>query len=146
MSEPLPIDLNSILYSFLIAFGIGLLLTLAMLAWVISRVRKIHIPPDADFMTTLRHTPLSVVILLDLMDLTLDFLSAPFAWVLLGYLDLQSLRAVTVVESVIPGTQFLPTLTAAWFFARFVDPKRKVSGASPPTTIGRLPPANPGGR
>jgi hypothetical protein len=34
-----------------------------------------------------------VVVLLDLLDFSLDFLSAPFAWVLLGYLGLEKLRA-----------------------------------------------------
>lgn len=69
-------------------------------------------------MTALQATPLAVVVLLDLLDLSLDFLSAPFAWVVLGYLGLKPLRGVTMVESLIPGTQVLPTMTAAWLFVR----------------------------
>lgn len=104
---------------------VGLVLSLILLAWIVWRVKRIPVPPDADFLTTLRYTPLSVVILLDVLDLTFDFLAAPFAWILLGYLNLQSLRTVTVVEAVIPGTQFLPTMTAAWLFARFADAQRQ---------------------
>ena len=112
------IDLNLILYVFLALPGSGLILTLLFLIWVIRRVKQINLPPDADFLTALRATPLSVVILLDLFDFTLDIFSIPFAWALLGYLGLQPLRAVTVIEAAIPGTQLIPTLTIAWLVAR----------------------------
>jgi hypothetical protein len=118
------IDLRQVFY-FLLAFaGIGLLLALIVLAYVLWQVKRIRLPPDADLLMTLRATPLSVVILLDLLDLSLDFLSAPFAWVLLGYLGLQKLRGVTVVESLLPGTQFIPTMTAAWIIARLIKVER----------------------
>ena len=107
----------------LVLLLIGLILIAILLVWVVWRVRRLKVPPGADFLTTLRYTPLSVVILLDLLDLTFDFLAAPFAWVLLGYLNLQALRAVTVIEALIPGTQFLPTMTAAWIFARYANPE-----------------------
>jgi hypothetical protein len=42
---------------------------------------------------------------------------------LLGYLGLKPLRGVTVMESLIPGTQFLPTMTVAWIIARWTRPK-----------------------
>lgn len=122
------VDLRPVLYFFLILAGVGLLLALLVLAYVLWQVKRIRLPPDADLLMTLRATPLSVVILLDLLDLSLDFLSAPFAWVLLGYLGLEKLRGVTIVESLLPGTQFIPTMTAAWIFARVVK-------------IERLPPA-----
>jgi hypothetical protein len=117
-----PIDLAQALRVFLILAGIGLLLTLILLGWVIWRVRRIRLPPDADFLTALRLTPLAVVILLDLLDFSLDFLSAPFSWTLLSYLGLKPLRGVTIVEALIPGTQFLPTMTVAWLLARYVFP------------------------
>jgi hypothetical protein len=63
-------------------------------------------------------------VLLDLLDLGLDFFSAPVAWVILTKLGLGPLRGVTVVESLIPGTQFIPTMTLAWLFARYFDPNR----------------------
>jgi hypothetical protein len=101
-----------------IIIAIGLILAMLLAAWVFWKVRKINLPANMDFFDALRRTPLSVVVLLDLLDLTLDFLSAPVAWVLLGRLGLEPLRAVTVVESFIPGTQALPTMTIAWVAAR----------------------------
>lgn len=118
MQKPVGIELNQILTIAAIVIGIGLLLSLALFGWIIWRVRRIHLPENADALTALRATPLEVVILLDLLDFTLDFLSAPFAWVLLNYLGLKPLRNVTVVESLIPGTQFIPTMTVAWVIAR----------------------------
>jgi len=121
-----PIDLAQVLYGLLILLGIGFVLTLLLFGWVIWRIKRIKLPQDADFFTALRYTPLTVVVLLDLMDLSMDFLSAPFAWTLLGYLGLKPLRGVTVVESLIPGTQLLPTMTLAWLFARYIDPQRRI--------------------
>ncbi len=89
-------------------------------AWVVARVRRLQVPPDADFMTALQMTPFSVVLLLDLLDFSLDLFGAPVAWGFLSYLGLQPLRKVTVVESLIPGTQILPTMTIAWLVARWV--------------------------
>jgi hypothetical protein len=112
------IDIKLILTVFGIFVGVSLGLAILLLIWVIWRVKRIQLPPEADFMTALQATPLAVVVLLDLLDLSLDFLSAPFAWVVLGYLGLKPLRGVTMVESLIPGTQVLPTMTAAWLFVR----------------------------
>jgi len=112
------IDIKLILTVFGIFVGFSLGLAILLLIWVIWRVKRIQLPPEADFMTALQATPLAVVVLLDLLDLSLDFLSAPFAWVVLGYLGLKPLRGVTMVESLIPGTQVLPTMTAAWLFVR----------------------------
>lgn len=112
------IQLDEFLRVVLIIIGVGLVLSLIFLGWVFWRVRRIHLPPNADFFEALRLTPLSVVILLDLLDLTLDIFAAPFAWLILGKLGLHPLRAVTMVETIIPGTQVLPTMTIAWFIAR----------------------------
>jgi hypothetical protein len=120
MGDVPTIDLDLIFFVLAAICSLGFLLMLAFLGWVIWRVKHIQLPPEADFLTTLRLTPLSVVILLDLLDLTLDIFSAPIAWVLLGYLGLQPLRTVTVIEALIPGTQFLPTMTIAWLVARMV--------------------------
>ena len=122
MGDFLSTDLQMILIIFAALATIGLLISLLLLAWILWRVKRIQLPPDADFFTTLRATPLSVVLLLDVLDFAFDFLAAPFAWVLLGYLNLQALRGVSVVESIIPGTQFLPTMTVAWVFARLAGP------------------------
>jgi hypothetical protein len=119
MGEPITIDLDIIFYVLLGLFSSGILFTALLFFWVIWRVKRIQIPQNADFFTTMRATPLSVAILLDLLDFTFDIFSIPFAWILLGYLGLQPLRMVTVVEAAIPGTQIIPTLTIAWFIARF---------------------------
>lgn len=113
-------DIRLLVMLVLALLGTGLIVTLAFLGWVLWRIKRIQLPPGADFITTLRATPLEVVILLDLLDFTLDFLSAPIAWTLLSYLGLKALRGVTVVESLIPGTQFLPTMTLAWLVVRFL--------------------------
>ena len=119
-----PIDWNTIGFILLFLFGVSLGLSALLLVWVIWRVRKINLPPDADFVVALRATPLVVVILLDLLDFGLDFMSAPFSWTLLSYLGLTPLRGVTVVESLIPGTQVLPTMTLAWLGVRLLKLKR----------------------
>jgi hypothetical protein len=124
MSSNPPINLTDILLLVAVLIGLGLLFSMLLLGWVVWRIKRIKLPPNADFLTALRITPLAVVILLDLLDFSLDFLSAPFSWTLLSYLGLEPLRGVTVVESLIPGTQFLPTMTLAWLFARFTDPER----------------------
>ena len=124
MDPNFDIDWREILSTLLVIAGIGLLLSLLLLGWIVWRVRRINIPEDADPLTALRATPFAVVLLLDLLDLSLDFLAAPFSWTLLSYLGLKPLRGVTVVESLIPGTQFLPTMTVAWIIARWSRPKQ----------------------
>ncbi|HSO26615.1 MAG TPA: hypothetical protein VLS48_00990, partial [Anaerolineales bacterium] len=68
MIENLSIDWNTVAFILLFAFGASLALSAILLGWVIWRVRKIKLPPDADFVVALRATPLVVVILLDLLD------------------------------------------------------------------------------
>jgi hypothetical protein len=104
----------------LVAMLFSVILASLLLVLTYRRLKRIRLPPGADFLTTLRHVPLTLVLFLDLLDFGLDFLSAPIAWTILGRLGLQSLRGVTVVEELIPGTQFLPTMTAAWLVARLL--------------------------
>ena len=85
------------------------------------RLRRLRLPPDADFTTCLRAVPISAVIILDLLDFGLDVFSVPIAWVMLGKLGLQGLRGITILEEVIPGTQLLPTMTLAWIGIRLYD-------------------------
>ena len=117
------IDWRTWLLAFLLIAGAILALALALLAWVLWRVRRIQLPEGTGFLAALRATPLLVVILLDLLDMSLDFLSAPISWTLLGHLGLSPLRGVTMVESLIPGTQLLPTMTASWIFSRLFVPE-----------------------
>jgi hypothetical protein len=102
------------------ALVIGLAAAVVLGVWVLLRVRQLRLPEGVDFLSALRLTPLSVVILLDLLDFSLDIFGAPVAWSLLSYLGLRPLRGVTVVESLIPGTQLLPTMTIAWLVARWM--------------------------
>jgi hypothetical protein len=113
------------LYGLACIAGTALLLALVVGVYVFSRFKRINLPPDADTLTALRMTPLSVVILLDLLDLGLDIFAAPFAWVILTKLGLGPLRGVTVVEGLIPGTGAIPTMTAAWIMARFFRPREE---------------------
>lgn len=119
-------ELIDFLYLMLILMGISLVFALILLGWIVWRIRRIRLPPGADFFTALRATPLSVCILLDLLDFSLDIFAAPFAWTILGYLGLKPLRNVSVIESLIPGTQFIPTMTVAWIIARQVGPEARL--------------------
>jgi hypothetical protein len=122
----LSINWTDVFYFLLILMGIGVVISLVLLGWVVWRVKRINLPAGADFFTALRATPLSVVILLDFLDLSLDIFGAPFAWTILTYLGLKPLRGVTVVESLIPGTQLIPTMTVAWLIARQISPNVRV--------------------
>lgn len=115
---------TDVLKVFGIIILVGLVMAMLLAAWVFYKVRRVNLPPNADFFQALRQTPFSVVLLLDLLDLSLDFFSAPVSWVILGRLGLEPLRAVTVVESFIPGTQALPTMTIAWLVARVLKNTR----------------------
>ncbi len=104
--------------------GVALVLALLLLAVIIVQVRRIHVPPDAGFSETLLYTPFLVVLFLDVLDLALDFLSAPIAWLVLDRLGLKGLRGVATVESLIPFTQPIPTMTIAWVGVRLLGRDR----------------------
>ncbi len=131
MSTPTTIDWNSILTVLVTVIGIVLLITLILVGWIIWRVRKINLSPDADFLTALLATPLVVVVVLDLLDFSLDIFSAPFTWLFLSWLGLAPLRGVAVVKDLVPFTNFVPLMTLAWVFARVVEHNRN-SGATLP--------------
>lgn len=121
--DPQPIDLTAFAYTLLALLGAALVLALLLIGWILWRVRRIRLPENADLLTTLRATPFVVVLVLDLLDFGLDFLSAPISWALLGRLGLGKLRGVTLLESLIPGTQIIPTMTLAWILARLLRPE-----------------------
>jgi hypothetical protein len=133
--SPYEIDLTKLGYVLLVLFGVGLCLALLLLGLVLWRVRKIRLPADADFLTALRATPFVVVVVLDLLDFSLDFLSAPISWLLLRRLGLGPLQGVTFLEEFIPGTQVIPTMTIAWLIARIWGPQyiERIDGAGLPT-------------
>lgn len=120
MNWPLSSDATVLLSAILLFLGIVLLITLVLILFVVWYIRRIDLPTGADFMTALRATPLIVVIILDLLDLSLDVFSAPITWFLLGRLGLGPLRGVAVIKDLIPFTNFIPAMTLAWLFAHFV--------------------------
>lgn len=103
-----------------VVMAVSLVLSGILLAAVVRQIKKRRLPAGAGLVATLQVTPFMLVLALDLLDLALDFLAAPIAWVILGYLGLDGLRGFTVVESLIPGTQLLPTLTLCWIVARLM--------------------------
>jgi hypothetical protein len=104
--------------------SVSLVLALILLVIIVIQVRKINVPAGAGFVETLLYTPLLVVLFLDVLDLALDFMSAPIAWIVLDRLGLKGLRGIATVESMIPLTQVIPTMTLAWIAARLMGPDR----------------------
>jgi len=100
--------------------GVAGILALILLVIIIIQVRRIHVPPNAGFAETLLYTPFLVVLFLDVLDLALDFLSAPIAWIVLDRLGLKALRGFATVESFVPFTQMIPTMTMSWIGARLM--------------------------
>lgn len=98
--------------------GLSLLLALLLLLYIGLTIKRLDIPPDANFRETLLLTPLVVVLMIDLLDLGLDFLAAPFAWIILDRLGLKALRNISAIEALIPLTQPIPTLTLSWLGVR----------------------------
>lgn len=100
---------------------VALILSGIVLFWAFRTLRRIRVPADADFFTTVRAVPLSLMVGLDLLDLALDSFSAPIIWFILNRYGLQSLRNVASFEALIPITGPIPTLTLAWIAARLFN-------------------------
>jgi hypothetical protein len=105
----------------LVAMGVALLIALVGLALIARRIRSLHVPPDASFFATMRYVPLTLVVLLDLLDFALDIFAAPLSWIILDRLGLRSLRNKAVIEALIPFTQPIPTFTISWIAARALN-------------------------
>jgi hypothetical protein len=108
----------------LLTFGIVLLVAAALglgaLLLLHRRLRRLNVPPNADFVSTLRAVPLALVIAIDLLDFGLDIFATPIVWVVLSRYRLQALRNIAAVEAIIPFTQVVPTLTVAWLGVRIL--------------------------
>ena len=115
---PVPEFVRPLLTTLLVVAGVSVALGVLLLALTLRKLRRLRVPPGADLLTTLRAVPFGLVLALDLLDLGLDFLAAPFVWALLSRFNLQALRNVAAVEALIPFTQPIPTLTLAWLAAR----------------------------
>ncbi len=120
--------LQNFVVALLGVMSVALVVAIILLAIIIVQVRRIHVPPDASFTETMFYTPFLVVVFLDVLDLALDFLSAPIAWVVLDRLGLKGLRGVATVESLIPFTQGFPTMTLAWVAVRLFGRNRFIDG------------------
>ena len=104
--------------------GVAGIVALLLLVIIIVQVRRIHVPPNAGFAETLLYTPFLVVLFLDVLDLALDFLSAPIAWIVLDRLGLKGLRGFATLESFVPFTQMIPTMTMSWIGVRLFGRER----------------------
>jgi hypothetical protein len=102
------------------AMVISFVLAMILFFLVISRLRRMNIPPNAGFSETLLYTPLLLVVFIDLLDFALDVLAAPFTWMILDRLGLKALRGFAAFEALLPFTQIVPTMTLAWFALRLV--------------------------
>ena len=111
-------DWGSLLKVLLVIAVVALVLAGLVLTLAVRALRRVRVPPDADFFTTVRAVPLSLVVGLDLLDLALDTLSAPIIWFILNRYGLKALRNVGAIEALIPITGPIPTLTLAWLAAR----------------------------
>ncbi len=100
------------------AMVISFVLAMILFFFGVRRLKKMNVPPDAGFSETLLYTPLILVIFIDLLDFGIDVLAAPITWVVLDRLGLRALRGFAAFEALLPFTQFIPTMTLAWFAAR----------------------------
>jgi len=106
-------------------------LGVVLLALVYRSLRRIRVPSDADFFSTLRVVPLGLVMALDLLDLSLDIFATPIVWIVLSRFRLHALRNVAAVEALIPFTQPIPVLTLSWFLARLLGLGDAPRGSQP---------------
>jgi hypothetical protein len=104
----------------LLAMGTLAVLAIVGLMLVARSLRNIRVPPNADFFDTMHYVPLTLVVLLDLLDLALDVFSAPISWIILDRMGLSSLRNIATVEGLLPFTGPIPTLTVSWLMARLL--------------------------
>jgi hypothetical protein len=119
--DPLFEALRSILTILLIAMGVSVVVACIGLVALARGIRRLRIPSDADFFTTMRYIPLLLAIMLDLLDFGLDIFSAPIIWVALDRMGLYNLRNKATIEALIPITNVIPTFTVCWFAARLFN-------------------------
>jgi hypothetical protein len=110
--------LNNALLIVLVLMGASMVIALIGLLVLVRRIRRMRIPRNAGFFSTLRAVPLALVVLLDLLDFGLDIFSAPIMWVVLDRMGLPNLRNKATIEALIPFTNVLPTFTVCWIAAR----------------------------
>lgn len=120
----LTIALRNLAVVILLVMGISGVLAAILFFVAVRKMRSIHVPPGAGFAETLLYTPFVVVLFIDLLDLALDILSAPFSWLILDRLGLKGLRGVAAVEALLPFTQVIPTMSLSWIAVRVLGRDR----------------------
>jgi hypothetical protein len=115
------VDLRTFLEVVGVVILVALVLAGAVLAVAFRKLRQIRVPPNADFFTTARAVPLSLMVGLDLLDLGLDVFSTPITWLILDRTNLKALRNTAAFEALIPFTGPIPTMTLAWIAARLFN-------------------------
>jgi multisubunit Na+/H+ antiporter MnhB subunit len=123
--------LERLLLVLLALAGLAVASALVLLALLYRRLRRLRVPEGADLWDTLRAVPLGLVVVVDLLDLGLDVLSAPIVWWLLGHLRLGALRQVATAQALVPLSGPVPVLTVAWAMTRLLGLGR----ALPPDVI-----------
>lgn len=114
-------SLDNVLTLILVLMGISLTVALIGLFALVRSIRQLHVPSDADFFTTMHYIPLTLVVLLDLLDFGLDIFAAPISWAILSRMGLYGLRNKAAIEALIPFTQPIPTFTIGWLAARLLN-------------------------
>jgi hypothetical protein len=112
---------SNILMIVLALMGASIFVALAGLFVLARSIRRLHVPRDSDFFTTMRYIPLALAVLLDLLDFGLDIFSAPIMWIALDRMGLPNLRNKATIEALIPFTNVIPTFTVCWFAARLLN-------------------------
>jgi hypothetical protein len=113
--------LRNLLVIVLALMGASIFVAIAGLLALTRSIRRLHIPREADFFTTMRHISLALAVLLDLLDFGLDIFSAPILWIALDRMGLPNLRNKATIEALIPFTNVIPTFTVCWFAARLLN-------------------------
>ena len=103
-----------------IIMGVCVIVALIGLFALVRSIRRLRVPHEADFFTTMHYIPLSLVIVLDLLDFGLDIFSAPIMWIALDRMGLPNLRNKATIEALIPLTNVIPTFTVSWVAARLL--------------------------
>ena len=143
----------------LMAIGLSILLGLVWLWVVVRLIRRATVDRDPETLAAVQALPLPLALGIDAIDLGLDFLGAPVAWLAvteaarrLEAPELKRLRGLTLLESLIPGTQLIPVMTITWIYAQNVAAQERLAGewdASPTIdgagrVVERTPDALPG--
>ncbi|MFQ3664032.1 MAG: hypothetical protein SNJ69_16790 [Chloroflexaceae bacterium] len=114
-------QLESIMTGLLIAMMVALVTASVGLALIWRSIKRLNVPAEAGFFATMHHVPLTLMVLLDLLDFGLDIFAAPVSWVILDRLGLRALRNKAALEALLPFTQTVPTFSLAWLAARLLN-------------------------